>query len=451
MKRDISTIRSSGPIGYGEALLMVVGSTLVGMMIAPRWGNSAVDLIYLPAVLAAAVLAGLGPAVLAAIASALSYNYFFTPPYHTLRIDSAPDIVTVIVLFAVALVTSQLAAGVRKQAQIARAHAARSATIAGLARRLLSCTSEQEIANVSTHELAGLFDCNAVLLAGRPEPRTIAAEPSSIRLTPTDIASAATAIATGEANGRGITPAAAIEWQFHPVQSESSILATVGLARDDGAPPVGEEQLALLQSLMDQIALALERARLEREARDFATLRERDRMRSALLGSIGQDVEPRLAAIAGAVAELKRSPQPDKSVVSTIGSETAKLQRYVANLLDLDPASDQRPIEIGSVKIDTFHRAVWRDGKEVHLTPKEYALLAELAKYPGRVLTHSHLLKTVWGPAQEAQTEYLRVAVRALRQKLEVNAAQPRIIINEPAVGYRLAAVPVEEALEGPG
>ncbi|MFL6732992.1 MAG: winged helix-turn-helix domain-containing protein, partial [Sphingomicrobium sp.] len=110
-----------------------------------------------------------------------------------------------------------------------------------------------------------------------------------------------------------------------------------------------------------------------------------------------------------------------------------------------------RPIEVGSVKIDTFHRAVWRDGEEVHLTPKEYALLAELAKYPGRVLTHAHLLKTVWGPAQEAQTEYLRVAVRALRQKLEVNPAQPRIIINEPAVGYRLAAVPADNALERTG
>jgi len=162
---------------------------------------------------------------------------------------------------------------------------------------------------------------------------------------------------------------------------------------------------------------------------------------------IGQDIEPKLASISDCVAELKRSSQPDRSLVSSIGSETAKLQRYVANLLDLDPASDQRPIEVGSVKIDTFHRAVWREGKEVHLTPKEYAVLAELSKYPGRVLTHVHLLKTVWGPAQEAQTEYLRVAVRALRQKLEANPAKPQIIINEPAVGYRLAAVQPDEAL----
>ena len=66
-------------------------------------------------------------------------------------------------------------------------------------------------------------------------------------------------------------------------------------------------------------------------------------------------------------------------------------------------------------------------------------MLAELAKHPGRVLGHDHLLRAVWGPAQERQTEYLRVAVRALRQKLERNPARPELILNEPAVGYRLA------------
>jgi two-component system sensor histidine kinase KdpD len=97
------------------------------------------------------------------------------------------------------------------------------------------------------------------------------------------------------------------------------------------------------------------------------------------------------------------------------------------------------PIQAGDVTIDLFRRSVSRNGEQVHLSPKEYGVLAELAKHPGRVLTHAHLLRAVWGPAQEKQTEYLRVAVRALRQKLEVDPAHPAIIINEPAVGYRLA------------
>src|SRR4029079_12542126 len=110
--------------------------------------------------------------------------YFFTAPYHTLRIHSPADIVTVAVLFLVAVVTSQLAASIRKQAQLARAHAERNATIAGLARKLLSCTREQEIADVTVKELASLFDCNAVLLAGDPQPQVLAAQPAGLQLTP---------------------------------------------------------------------------------------------------------------------------------------------------------------------------------------------------------------------------------------------------------------------------
>jgi DNA-binding response OmpR family regulator len=91
------------------------------------------------------------------------------------------------------------------------------------------------------------------------------------------------------------------------------------------------------------------------------------------------------------------------------------------------------------VTIDVARRTVRKADAEVHLTPKEFAVLAELAKYPGRVLTHAHLLRTVWGPAQEHQADYLRVAVRALRQKLEDEPTKPALIINEPAVGYRLA------------
>lgn len=447
MMRPISTRDRSGAglRGYAEALLMVGASTLVGLLIAPRWGTSPVDLVYLPAVLAAAVFAGLGPAVVAATASALAFNYFFTEPYHTFRILSAADLVTVLVLFAVALVTSQLAASIREQARIAEEHAHRNATIAGFARRLLSCSSEAEIAAAAVRQLARLFQCNAVFLVGQGDPRIVAAEPAAVRLAPSDTAAAAVVLATGEPTGRGVSRVTTVEWQIHPVRSKSSIIAAIGLARDDGQAPVDTDQLTLLRSLFDQVALALERARLEGESREFAAVRERDRLRSALLSSIGEDVKPRLAMIAGAATKLRRSGSADKEVVSEIAAETAKLERYIANLVELGPASDEKPVEVGGIRIDLFNRTVTRDGEDVHLTPKEYAVLAELAKYPGRVLTHAHLLRTAWGPAQEKQTEYLRVAVRALRQKLERDASRPQIIVNEPAVGYRLAAPVVLE------
>jgi two-component system sensor histidine kinase KdpD len=216
-------------------------------------------------------------------------------------------------------------------------------------------------------------------------------------------------------------------------------MAAAGLARDDGMPAATPDQFALLDNLLDQVALALEHARLEQEAQQFAGLRERDRIRSALLWSIGNDVRPRLDAIIGAASTLRRSGTADKSLASAIGSQALMLDRYISNLIDLTPESDQQPVEVEGVTIDLFRRSVRRNGEDVHLTPKEYAVLAELAKHPGRVLTHGHLLRTVWGPAQEGQTVYLRVAVRALRQKLEVDAARPRMIFNEPAIGYRLA------------
>lgn len=93
----------------------------------------------------------------------------------------------------------------------------------------------------------------------------------------------------------------------------------------------------------------------------------------------------------------------------------------------------------GEIMIDLAARRVERSGEEVHLTRKEFALLAELAAHPGRVLTHGQLLRTIWGPAHEKDIEYLRVVVRNLRQKLEQDAARPALILNDPGVGYRLS------------
>ena len=438
-QRSPSSI-ASGMQSYAVALALVALSTLIGLWIAPRWGTAAVDMIYLPAVLAAAALWGIGPGLFAGIAAALAYNFFFTEPVHTFRMDRVADVVTVVVLLIVALVTSRLASGIRTQARLAAAHAERNATIAGFAGRLLSGIAEEDIARTACIELRRLFHCNAMLVSGLPAPRIVAAVPKDNRLTPSDVAAAALCIDTGAAAGRGTSRMQPTEWVFHPVRSAGSVLAAAGLARDDGAPPIGEDQLPLLTNLLDQLALALERARLENQTREFAALRERDRLRSALLSSIGQDLRPRIAAIADAVRELRRSGSGERELVSTLGSEAARLDRYLSNLLELEPATDQQPIKAGHVTIDLFQRAVAKDGTDIHLTPKEFTVLAELAKHPGRVLSHEHLLRAAWGPAQEGQTEYLRVAVRSLRQKLEREPSRPRIIINEPGVGYRLIA-----------
>ncbi|GBF57579.1 transcriptional regulatory protein KdpE [Candidatus Phycosocius bacilliformis] len=95
-------------------------------------------------------------------------------------------------------------------------------------------------------------------------------------------------------------------------------------------------------------------------------------------------------------------------------------------------------LQLGDVRLDLGARRIQRNQSEVHLAPKEYALLDLLARHAGRVLTHAQLLREVWGPAHEKDIEYLRVAVRAIRQKIEPVPSRPTFIRNEPGIGYRL-------------
>ena len=97
-------------------------------------------------------------------------------------------------------------------------------------------------------------------------------------------------------------------------------------------------------------------------------------------------------------------------------------------------------VTIGDVEIDLGARIVRKAGAEVHLTPIEYRLLGVLLANAGRVLTHRHLLREVWGPSHVEQNHYLRVFMGSLRHKLEDDPAQPKMLVTETGVGYRLIA-----------
>jgi len=102
-------------------------------------------------------------------------------------------------------------------------------------------------------------------------------------------------------------------------------------------------------------------------------------------------------------------------------------------------AQGEKPLFVaGELAVDLVRRSVKRAGEEVHLSPKEYDLLAELVANAGKVLTHRHILTKVWGPAHTEDAQYLRVFIRNLRHKLEPDPARPRYILTEPGVGYRL-------------
>jgi two-component system KDP operon response regulator KdpE len=98
---------------------------------------------------------------------------------------------------------------------------------------------------------------------------------------------------------------------------------------------------------------------------------------------------------------------------------------------------EESVVTAGDLRVDLGRRQVTVAGAEVRLTPIEYRLLAALVRFPGRVLTHEHLLREVWGPGYTSQTHYLRVYMAQLRTKLERDSARPRALLTEPGVGYR--------------
>ncbi|KAB7647906.1 response regulator transcription factor [Polymorphobacter fuscus] len=161
----------------------------------------------------------------------------------------------------------------------------------------------------------------------------------------------------------------------------------------------------------------------------------------------GLELVPLLVAMDRAVVVLTaRDDTGEKVAALDLGADdyivkpfdTQELLARVRTALRHRGGTAPGPLTCGPISIDLLRREVTRDNVLVPLTRKELALLAELARHPGRVITHSQLLASVWGEAHVGDVEYLRVTVRGLRRKLEADPAAPTLIRNDPGVGYRL-------------
>jgi two-component system KDP operon response regulator KdpE len=122
------------------------------------------------------------------------------------------------------------------------------------------------------------------------------------------------------------------------------------------------------------------------------------------------------------------------------GELLARLRAALRHAASVGDEPGATTFEVGDLKVDLAARRVFANGSEVHLTPIEYKLLTTLVHSAGKVLTHRQLLKDVWGPQQVQETHYLRVFMANLRRKLEADPAQPRYLLTEQGVGYRLAS-----------
>jgi two-component system sensor histidine kinase KdpD len=322
---------------YALTLVMIAGITGAGILLSQVLALGNVALLYLVPVMVAASLFGLRPGLFASIVSSLAYNFFFLPPIHTFTISNPENVVTLLVLLGVAIVTSHFASRARVQADIAGSSARQNAAIAGFARQLIAARDADGLIETICAEIGRLLDARAVLLLPSADgARLAAAMPPIARLAAIEQAAAQWALDKGRPSGRGSDTLTAADWLFRPLGTGGRTLAVIGVARDDGADPVPPGQQPLLASLIDQASMALERSALEREMRDVAQLKERDRLREALLSSVGHDLRTPLTAILGAVAELKRRAAPElDETIADIEGEALRLNRFVANLLDM--------------------------------------------------------------------------------------------------------------------
>jgi two-component system, OmpR family, KDP operon response regulator KdpE len=140
------------------------------------------------------------------------------------------------------------------------------------------------------------------------------------------------------------------------------------------------------------------------------------------------------------VAALDRGADDYVTKPFSMGELTARLRAALRHAFQ---AHGEAPVFVsGDLTVDLVRRRVTRGGREVKLSPKEFELLRHLVMHAGKVLTHRQLLREVWGPAQAEETQYLRVFIRGLRQKLEADPTRPTHIVTELGVGYRLQLPP---------
>lgn len=330
------------PGAWGKPQHYLVALGLIAMVAAlgealSEVGNIAnAGLMFLLPVMVAALRYGLRVGIVTSLVASLAYNFFFIPPTHTFTIQDPQNILTVMVLLGVAIASSQLAARVRDHALLAQRSAAQNSSLAGFARQLTALSKPDELAQLLCGEIGRLLEVNALVLLPRDGRLELsAAVPASARLEGIDEAASRWTFDHNKPSGSGSETLTASDWQFHPLAAGGAVLGVFGLSRPDAGTPIRSDQLPLLLSLLDQAALAFERITLETEMATVTQLKERDRLRAALLSSVSHDLRTPLTTIVGVLAEMQPTSDEQGEQLREARAEAERLNRFVANLLDM--------------------------------------------------------------------------------------------------------------------
>ena len=326
---------------YSVSLVAVAVALGVGLAVRPWLGIENVDLVFLTAVVGVAVRYGLWPSLVASVAASLCYNFFFLPPIYTFTITDPTNVAAFFFFIVMAVIVSNVAARVRTQAVTAMARARNTESLYAFSRKLAGTGTLDDVLWASAYQAALMLKVRVVLLL--PENGSIAVKagyPPEDTLDAADLAAAKWAWDSDRAAGRGSDTLPGAKRLFLPMHTGRGAIGVVGIDNDKAGPLLTPDQRRLLDALMDQAALAIERVRLVEDLDRAKRTAEADRLRSALLTSISHDLKTPLAAVLGSAGTLRSMSdalnEHDKAdLLATIIDEAERLNRFIANLLDM--------------------------------------------------------------------------------------------------------------------
>jgi two-component system sensor histidine kinase KdpD len=324
----------------GSSFLVLVALGL-GLVLQQWLTANSVSLAFLTAVLASAAWFGLYPSLYACLASVLAYNFFFLPPLYTFVIADPENVVALFFFLIAALIASNLAARMRAQTLSARARTKVTEQLYQFTRKIAAAPLLDDLLWATAYQVAAMLEVRVVLLLpedGRLEVR--AGYPPEDALDEGNLAAARWAWQSDQPAGRGSNNLPGASWLFLPLRTGRGKVALIGLESDRPGPLLTPDQRRLLDALTDQAALAIERVHLSEDLDRSRVQAETERLRAALLTSISHDLRTPLASILGAASSLESygtllDAAAQRELLGTIHSEAERLNRFVANLLDM--------------------------------------------------------------------------------------------------------------------
>ncbi len=320
-------------VTYGAALGICAACTALAALLYPYFDPSNLVMVYLLGAAIAALKLGRGPASAVAVANVLAFDFFFVPPRFSLAVTDFQYVVTFGVMLTVALIIATLVASVRAQTLLAGTRERRTALLYAMSRELVSTRAREDLARVAVKHVAETFASRAVVLLADADGRLRhpRSPPTPASLLKADLALARRVFAEGSP---------ADEAQYLPLKASQNVLGVLAVEPLQASRRLSPEQRDLIEAFARQIALALERARLQEEAEEARVAAETESIRNTLLASISHDLRTPLAVITSASSALcdpsmHFDAEACRSLAAQIEAKSKEMTGIIANVLDL--------------------------------------------------------------------------------------------------------------------